>query len=261
MRKSQKPGNDAVGEVDRDAPAVEGAAPNAAARRHSTSTGTASGKFDPRSPNEAGESEIVIPFRTLRYRPGPDQVWGLNIQRNLRRRNELSFWAPVSRAFRFTQIELAGELYDFEARAHRNLKLLPYVLGGFSQNYELSGDQNEVQREVGLDVKYSVTPGLTLDLTVNTDFAQVEVDDEQINLTRFDLFFPEKRPFFLENSGFFEFGSGQEVEIFFSRRIGLDENRQQVPIDAGARLKRKGGSLSDRLAQHANRQRGRLGFG
>ena len=170
------------------------------------------------------ESEIVIPFRTLRYRPGPDQVWGLNIQRNLRRRNELSFWAPVSRAFRFTQIELAGELYDFEARAHRNLKLLPYVLGGFSQNYELSGDQSEVQRDVGLDVKYSVTPGLTLDLTVNTDFAQVEVDDEQVNLTRFDLFFPEKRPFFLENSGFFEFGSAQEVEIFFSRRIGLDED-------------------------------------
>ena len=187
------------------------------------------------------ESEIVIPFRTLRYRPGPNQVWGLNIQRNLRRRNELSFWAPVSRAFRFTQIELAGELYDFEARAHRNLKLLPYVLGGFSQNYELSGDQTELQRDVGLDVKYSVTPGLTLDLTVNTDFAQVEVDDEQINLTRFDLFFPEKRPFFLENSGFFEFGSGQEVEIFFSRRIGLDEDRQQVPIDAGARLSGKVG--------------------
>ena len=79
------------------------------------------------------ESEIVIPFRTLRYRPGADQVWGLNIQRNLRRRNELSFWAPVSRAFRFTQIELAGELYDFEAGAQRNLKLLPYILGGFSQ--------------------------------------------------------------------------------------------------------------------------------
>ena len=187
------------------------------------------------------ESEIVIPFRTLRYRPGPNQVWGLNIARNLRRRNEMSFWAPVSRAFRFTQIELAGELYDFEARAHRNIKLLPYVLGGFSQNYELSEDRTAWQRDVGLDVKYSVTPGLTLDLTFNTDFAQVEVDDEQINLTRFDLFFPEKRPFFLENAGFFEVGSAREVELFFSRRIGLDENRQQVPIDAGARLSGKVG--------------------
>ena len=168
-------------------------------------------------------------------------MWGFNILRNLRRRNELSFWAPVSRAFSFTQIELAGELYGFEARGHRNVKLLPYVLGGFSQNYTTPGDQTTLQREVGLDVKYSVTPGLTLDLTVNTDFAQVEVDDEQINLTRFDLFFPEKRPFFLENSGFFEFGAAQEVEIFFSRRIGLDEERRQVPIDAGARLSGKVG--------------------
>ncbi len=187
------------------------------------------------------ESELIIPFRTLRYNPGTDQVWGLNIQRNLRRRNELSFWAPISRAFEFAQVSMAGSLSGLETRTHRNLKLLPYVLGGFSQDYQRVEGQSKLERDAGLDVKYSLTPSLTLDATVNTDFAQVEVDDEQVNLTRFDLFFPEKRRFFLENSGFFEFGSPQEVEIFFSRRIGLDEDRNPVPINAGVRLSGKAG--------------------
>ena len=187
------------------------------------------------------ESEMAIPFRTLRYRPGPDQSWGLNIERNLRRRNELSHWSPVSRAFRFIHVDLAGTLQGLEIRNHRSLKLLPYVLGGFSQNYTHPGDPSKFERNVGLDVKYSLTPSLTLDGTVNTDFAQVEVDEEQINLTRFDLFFPEKRPFFLENSGFFEFGSPREVEIFFSRRIGIDQYQHQVPIDGGVRLSGKSG--------------------
>ena len=184
------------------------------------------------------ESEIIIPFRTLRYKPG-EAVWGLNIMRNLRRRNERSFWSPISRAFRFTQIGMAGSLSGLETRTHRNLKLLPYVLGGFSQDYRRTENQSKFERDAGLDLKYSLTPSLTLDATFNTDFAQIEVDDEQVNLTRFDLFFPEKRPFFLENSGFFEFGSPGEVEIFFSRRIGLDEDRNPVPIDAGARVSGK----------------------
>ena len=187
------------------------------------------------------ESEMAIPFRTLRYRPGRDQSWGLNIERNLRRRNELSHWSPVSRAFRFIHVDLAGTLNGLEIRNHRSLKLLPYVLGGFSQDYSRPRDPSKFERDVGLDLKYSLTPSLTLDGTVNTDFAQVEVDEEQVNLTRFDLFFPEKRPFFLENSGFFEFGTPQEVEIFFSRRIGIDEDQRQVPIDGGVRLSGKAG--------------------
>lgn len=187
------------------------------------------------------ESEVAIPFRTLRYRPGADQTWGLNISRNIRRRNELSFWSPVSRAFQFSQVELAGSLQGLETKRHRNLKLLPYVIGGVSQDLRRAAGRTERKLTGGLDLKYSLTPGLTLDGTVNTDFAQVEVDDVQINLTRFDLFFPEKRPFFLENAGFFEFGTPREVEIFFSRRIGLDENRQQVPIDGGARISGKVG--------------------
>lgn len=186
------------------------------------------------------EAEMVIPFRTLRYRAG-EGLWGVNIMRNLRRRNELSFWSPISRAFRLTQVSSAGSLEGLETTTQRNLKLLPYVLGGFSQDYQRTGEATKMERNAGLDLKYSLTPGLTLDATVNTDFAQVEVDDEQVNLTRFDLFFPEKRPFFLENSGIFEFGTPREVELFFSRRIGLDEDRNPVPIDGGVRLSGKAG--------------------
>ncbi|MBI1898528.1 MAG: carbohydrate binding family 9 domain-containing protein, partial [Acidobacteria bacterium] len=188
------------------------------------------------------ESEIVIPFRTLRYAQGSPQVWGLNIIRNLRRRNEQSFWAPVPRPFEITQVELAGDLESLEVKPHRNLQLLPYVLGGVKQNYTAAQDPSRAAHTGGLDVKYSLTPSLTLDATFNTDFAQVEVDEEQINLTRFDLFFPEKRPFFLENAGMFEFGTPREVELFFSRRIGIDDSGVEVPIDAGVRLSGKAGA-------------------
>jgi len=188
------------------------------------------------------ESEMVIPFKTLRYASGRDAVWGLNISRNLRRRNEQSFWSPVSRAFTLNQVELAGDLEGLDLQIQRNLKLIPYVLGGLKQDYTLSQNRGRAARDAGLDIKYSLTPALTLDATFNTDFAQVEVDEEQINLTRFDLFFPEKRPFFLENAGTFEFGTPQEVEIFFSRRIGIDESGGPVPIDAGLRLSGKVGN-------------------
>jgi hypothetical protein len=188
------------------------------------------------------ESEIVIPFRTLRYWTHGDGVWGLNFVRNLRRRNEQSFWAAVPRPFLLTQVELAGDLEGLELKQHRSLQLLPYVLGGFKQDYTRDRDRTDVVHTAGLDLKYTLTPSLTLDATFNTDFAQVEVDEEQINLTRFDVFFPEKRPFFLENSGFFEFGTPREVEPFFSRRIGIDESGVEVPIDAGVRLSGKAGA-------------------
>ena len=202
------------------------------------------------------ESEMIIPFKTLRYSPGQERVWGLNVARNLRRRNEQSFWSPLSRAFTLNQVELAGDLVGLELKVHRNLKLLPFVLGGFKQNYELATDPSKVVHDAGLDLKYSLTPSLTLDATFNTDFAQVEVDEEQINLTRFDLFFPEKRPFFLENSGTFEFGTPKEVEIFFSRRIGISESGDQVPIDAGVRLTGKIGRFDLGLLDMKTRQVG-----
>jgi hypothetical protein len=182
------------------------------------------------------EAEMVIPFKTLRYIPGTDSVWGLQIMRNLRRRNEQSFWTPISRAFDLNQVDVAGELDGLDVRLHRNLQLIPYLLGGLDQDYTRVQKQSKLVHTGGLDVKYSLTPWLTLDATFNTDFAQVEVDEQQINLTRFDLFFPEKRPFFLENSGTFDFGAPRETEIFFSRRIGIDPSGEQIPIDAGIRL-------------------------
>ena len=120
----------------------------------------------------------------------------------------------------------------------RNLQFTPYVLG---QSLRGTARSNETG-DLGADLKYSVTPSMTLDLTYNTDFAQVEVDDEQINLDRFTLFFPEKRPFFLENAGLFSVGQSGAVDIFFSRRIGLSETGGQIPIVGGGRLSGKIGT-------------------
>ncbi len=182
------------------------------------------------------EAEMAIPFKSLRYMPGRDQTWRVQVMRNLRRNNEQSFWAPVSRAFDLTQVDAAGEIEGLDLNLHRTLRMTPYVLGGFKQDYTRPQDQNQFAHNAGMDLKYSLTSSLTLDTTLNTDFAQVEVDETQINLTRFDVFFPEKRPFFLENSGTFDFGTPRETEIFFSRRIGIDDSGQQVPIDGGVRL-------------------------
>lgn len=200
------------------------------------------------------ESEMVIPFKTLRYRLGAGKAWGVNITRNLRRRNEQSYWFPLTRAFSLYQIEMAGDLEGLELKRHRNLKLLPYVLAGLDQNYNRATGQSKFARDAGLDVKYSLSSSMTLDATFNTDFAQVEVDDEQINLSRFDLFFPEKRPFFLENAGTFEFGSPREVELFFSRRIGIDPSGVEVPIDAGVRISGKAGRYNFGVLDMQTRQ-------
>jgi hypothetical protein len=188
-------------------------------------------------------AEFAIPFRTLRFPGGANQSWGVNFQRNIRRRNEQTYWAPIPRQHSLYRLSLAGQLTGLETPAVRNLRATPYVLGNVLQSGErpvgaaLLGD-------VGMDAKYTITPSLALDLTVNTDFAQVEVDEEQVNLDRFDLFFPEKRPFFLENAGLFTVGNPGEIELFFSRRIGLiSENRANrvVPILGGGRLSGKVG--------------------
>jgi hypothetical protein len=125
----------------------------------------------------------------------------------------------------------------------RNLKITPYVLGKARRGGELNGTDTE--SDIGLDIKYSVTPSLTLDLTWNTDFAQVEADEQQLNLDRFNLFFPEKRPFFLENAGQFAVGSDQSVELFFSRNIGIGEDGEVIPVEGGARLSGKIGSTTN----------------
>jgi Domain of unknown function (DUF5916) len=185
------------------------------------------------------EAEFAIPFRTLRFESGSDQVWGVNFMRNLRRKNEQSYWSPVPRAFDMQRVSLAGDMRGVEAKFKHTLQIVPFIVGGIQQDYTQNPVIKKYKPEVGMDAKYTLTSSLTLDFTVNTDFAQVEVDEEQVNLTRFDLFFPEKRPFFLENSGYFTVGTPQEVELFFSRRIGIDESGAQIPIVGGVRLSGK----------------------
>ncbi len=197
--------------------------------------------------NEIGwMTEFAIPLRSLRY-TGKPQSWGLNFKRTIRRKREEIYWSPVSRIYNLNRLSSAGDLVGLELDTPRNFKVIPYVLASANQDYVLD-EPRDIDGEVGVDAKFGVTPSLNLDVTVNTDFAQVEVDDQQINLTRFNLFFPEKRPFFLENAGTFGIGTGDSqnraIEMFFSRRIGIGPDGELVPIQVGARLTGKAGAYN-----------------
>ena len=185
--------------------------------------------------DQGWSAEFAIPFRTLRYPKRNPQTWGVNFQRNIRRRQELAYWAPLQRQFNLYRLSAAGTLIGLDIPPQGNLKVTPYVLSEVRRPAE-AGSGSTFDADSGLDVKYSLTPSLTLDATYNTDFAQVEVDEEQINLDRFSLFFPEKRPFFLENAGLFSVGTPGDVELFFSRRIGIGPNGIPIPILGGARV-------------------------
>ena len=186
---------------------------------------------------------MEIPFTSLRFGTDDVQEWGLNIERRIRRNNEVVFWAPMSQDRTLQRVSEAGSIQGVRVPRQRNLQLTPYILGSAERGGTLSG--TETNEEIGLDIKYSITPSLTLDATYNTDFAQVEVDEQQVNLDRFSLFFPEKRPFFLENAGQFTVGNPREVELFFSRRIGIADDGTQVPIDGGLRLSGKIGATTN----------------
>ena len=180
-------------------------------------------------------AEFRIPFTTLRYGAGDEQTWGLNLVRNIRRKNEEAFWSFVPRQFSLKRVSRAGTLEGIRVPVRRVWTVTPYALTGVERDYGVDLEARS-RGDVGGDVKYGVTPSLTLDLTYNTDFAQVEVDEQRTNLTRFPLFFPEKRPFFLENAGIFSAGTPQAVDLFFTRRIGIDTLGQPVPIVGGGRL-------------------------
>ncbi len=182
-------------------------------------------------------AEFAIPLRTLRFQSGKD--WGINFRRNIRKSNEITYWAPIPLGFSINRLSLAGTLTNLDLRNPGNLKVIPYVLGRMERDYEQLDSSLEFSADAGGDIKYSITPSLTLDVTYNTDFAQVEVDDQQVNLDRFNLFFPEKRAFFLENAGLFTVGSPGEVDLFFSRRIGIGDEGNLVPIIGGGRLSGK----------------------
>ncbi len=202
-------------------------------------------------------AEIAIPFRQLRFPDVPgEQVWGINFYRNLRHLNEEVYWVPTPRDFGYraiSRLSNAGQLVGLEGlRSGRNFQLKPYGLAGGEITREKEDGTGRILRETdvladtGLDLKVGLSTNLTLDLTFNTDFAQVEADQERVNLTRFSLFFPEKRDFFLEGAGIFggtggghgpgggERG-GSDLQLFYSRRIGLSEG-QEVPILGGSKL-------------------------
>jgi TolB-like protein len=213
--------------------------------------------------------EIAIPFKSVRFSPGSEQTWGVNLRRIVKWKNEVSYLTAVPAAYGMAgimRLAVAGALVGVEAPASGgNVELKPYLIS------DLATDRlatpvvaNALGGDAGFDVKYAVTQGLTADFTYNTDFAQVEVDEQQVNLTRFSLFFPEKREFFLEGQGIFDFGGGRGFSgggpgglrvggsgggasntpiLFFSRRIGLDAGLP-VPIDAGGRVTGKVGAYS-----------------
>lgn len=195
-------------------------------------------------------AEIAIPFRTLKFRDTTTQIWGINFQRSVRRKNEDSFWSPLPRIYDITRISLAGTLEDMEGiQPGSNVRVKPYIVGTLG---EFADDHRTWTGDTGIDLKYAITPGLSWDFTYNTDFSQVEADNQQINLTRFSLLFPEKREFFLENSGIFQFSGGaddgpnfnvppKDMIFFQSRQIGLADQDSPtpgapIPILGGTRL-------------------------
>ena len=190
------------------------------------------------------EAEFAIPLKTLRYSPGQERTWGINVMRNIRRKNEQVFLAPVPRGYNLHRVSVAGKLHGLSLPARRDLKFLPYVSGAMTDDVTLRTDTVRRSGDVGLDVKWGVRADLTLDVTVNTDFAQVEADEQQVNLTRFPLFFPEKRPFFLENAQVFQLGQPRAVDLFFSRRIGLSPGGEPIDIVGGGRLSGKLGGYN-----------------
>jgi hypothetical protein len=205
--------------------------------------------------DEGWQAEFAIPFRSLRFPHGKEQSWGINFDRRIRRKSESTHWAPIPQPYLVYRVSLAGSLHGVrDVQQGRNLYVKPYVSAPLIR---AENDDVDFKPDAGLDVKYGISSGLTLDLTLNTDFSQVEADDAQINFTRFSLFFPEKREFFLENSEIFDFGNtgirfggsrrrggisrpGTDLIPFFSRRIGIDEDRL-VPILGGGRVTGRAG--------------------
>ena len=208
--------------------------------------------------------EMKFPFKSLRYTSGSGQVWGIRFRRSIRHKNEWTYWTPVPQnmagPMALNRVSSYGTVVGLDLPpAGRNLEVKPYALGKMTTDRIANPPtHNDNDGDVGGDLKYGVTANLTADLTVNTDFAQVEIDEQQVNLTRFNIFLPEKREFFLEGRGLFDFGRGGATGsggggipgsfggttdvpyMFYSRRIGLNRNRI-VPIDVGGRLTGKVG--------------------
>jgi hypothetical protein len=184
-------------------------------------------------------SEVEIPFRTVSFNPsgGP---WGFNVLRTVRRKNEDALWAGWQRGMGLFNLTAAGQIEGIaDVSQGRGLDVKPYVIGTYTDMPgRIAGVDSLYKGDVGVDLFYNITPQLKANLTINTDFAQTEVDDRQVNLTRFPVFFPEKRDFFLEGAGNFDFSRepNNDLTAFFTRRIGLGENGLPQRIDFGTKL-------------------------
>src|SRR3989454_2761493 len=204
--------------------------------------------------------EIEIPLTTLRFKEGIE-AWGLNISRVIRRKNEENLWTGWQRSFGLERVSQAGELTGVEEIRRRRLReIKPYASGEWREGVPLVGRDGfdaGVRARAGLEVaKIGITPSLTAEFTVNPDFGQAEVDNQIVNLSRFSVFFPEKRDFFLENSGVFLFGRAEANQLFFTRRIGLTERGAPVPIDYGAKITGKLGRYNVGFLQVQTRKLG-----
>jgi uncharacterized protein DUF5916 len=198
-------------------------------------------------------AEIAVPFKTLRFNPADSQTWGFNVRRNITRRQELSFWKPMARKMGSNptyRVSEFGEIRGMSSIARGGrYQFEPYSL--LREEPTTRFDTTD-KGEIGGDLKFNLTSGLVADLTVNTDFAEVEADQQQINLERFKLYYPEQREFFLEGANLFYFGDRPEpfevpekFRFFFSRQIGLAENGQvTVPVLGGAKLAGRMGGTS-----------------
>jgi hypothetical protein len=191
-------------------------------------------------------AEFRIPFRTLRFESGGGAAFGFNVRRFIRRKNEEVLWQAWGRQQGLRRLQYAGDLVGLGVLTRaRDIELKPFVLArAYAPERDVDGMTTSPASsgaKVGLDAKLAVSPTLTADLTANTDFAQVEADRQVINLSRFPLFFPEKRDFFLESGGIFAFGSSSQSQLFYSRRIGVLDGRE-VPILGGARLYGRSGA-------------------
>lgn len=187
--------------------------------------------------NEGWFAEILIPLSNLRFEDKEIQVWGINFERNIRRKREQLLWTGWLRNYNLEKLSQAGELHGLENIKRQSLiELRPFGIAGIQKGFEPYNYENTTNTKIGLDAKYSLTTSLTLDATINTDFAQVEADQAKINLSRFPLFFPDKREFFIEGSGIFNTQFGETIYPFYSRKIGLNSERQLIPILGGLRL-------------------------
>ncbi len=178
-------------------------------------------------------AEIEIPFSTLKFKKSDNLIWGINFERNVRRKREQDRWQGWYRIYEFEKISQAGHLDGLKnIKAKNKVELKPYISGGVEN---IRGEGWKGKYKIGGDANFDITPTLKLNFTVNTDFAQVESDRAKINLTRFSLYYPEKRQFFLEAKDLFEMSVGHRNHIFYSRRIGIQDG-QEIPIIAGTRF-------------------------